>query len=120
LEAGVVPLIAAHAAGRAITGAGAVVTGALSGLAAGGELAAILAGLATVAMLFLGIVASNRKNRQDYAAEIAAAKAEGVAEQQRWTEQERERADRAERDAEYWRGLAMTHDRQPRPREGRN
>jgi hypothetical protein len=105
---------------RAVTGSGAVVTGAISGLAVGGEVAGLFAGLATVAMLFLGIVASNRKNRQDYAAEIASAKAEGVAEQQRWTEQERERADRAERDAEYWRGLAMSSDREQRPRGGRN
>lgn len=105
---------------RAVTGSGAVVTGAISGLAAGGEVAGVAAGLATVIMLFLAIAASNRKNRQDYAAEIAAAKAAGVAEQKQWTDQERDRADRAERDAEYWRGLAMSHDRQPDPRGGRD
>jgi uncharacterized cupin superfamily protein len=116
------PLLVASApiVTRAVAGSGAVVTGAISGLATGGALAGIFASLATVALLFLAIAGSNRKNRQDYAAEIAAAKADGVADQKQWTEQERERADRAERDAEYWRGIAMTRDRQPEPREGRD
>lgn len=108
----VVPLIPSFApsVAQVTSGATAVVSASVSGLAVGGEVAAIIGAIAALSAVIASVLTTNRKNRRDYEAEIRAAEKRGADEHREWTT-------RAEREAEYWRSIAMGQGRTAAPRK---